>query len=153
LGGGLNTYGYVDGNPLSGVDSLGLTREDIDAAFELISEAYPMLDVPNPADVETDRLRPNAVGETSPICGDITLDDQFLIDLEEPGLRDLLYVAMHEVIHRNQSILQRLLDAPVDFPPYIQPDHPEVKAWANILVSPIVDKFVQDRMKNQQQRR
>jgi len=49
LGGGINTYAYVGGNPLTLVDPLGLTQQDINEMTCFARQNNPDLTIPDPA--------------------------------------------------------------------------------------------------------
>jgi hypothetical protein len=50
LGGGLNTYAYVAGNPLRHIDPFGLTQEQINDMLELARDTQAEFLFPPPID-------------------------------------------------------------------------------------------------------
>ena len=114
----MNTYTYVGNNPLAWIDPFGLTRRDIQEALEVIRESQ--LDLPVPVDVNVTDLPGDKDGNTSLIKGDITLDSRFLEPLSDDLVGQLLETLMHEVLHRNQTPLERWVDGNFD------KDHPDI---------------------------
>ncbi|WP_277344452.1 RHS repeat-associated core domain-containing protein, partial [Metapseudomonas otitidis] len=102
LRGGLNSYSYVSGNPLTRLDIFGLTQEDIDDMLELASTMEPDLKIPDEVtvkDLGTDIYGDSIVGFTNPLTKNISLDDRYLKTLTCPQYLDLYEQITHESIH------------------------------------------------------
>ncbi|MCU9951622.1 RHS repeat-associated core domain-containing protein, partial [Pseudomonas sp. PDM13] len=102
LRGGLNSYSYVSGNPLTRLDIFGLTQEDIDDMLELASTMEPDLKIPDEVtvkDLGTDIYGGSIVGFTNPLTKNISLDDRYLKTLTCPQYLDLYEQITHESIH------------------------------------------------------
>jgi uncharacterized protein RhaS with RHS repeats len=85
LGGGINTYAYVGGNPLSYIDPMGLTREQVDAMLEKVRCNSPDLNVPDHVDIpSTFGCEDTAV--TNPMTLNVTLSSYYNGDLDADGL-------------------------------------------------------------------
>ena len=110
LGGGLNTYGYVGGNPVRRVDPSGLSMEDVDNALADAREwVYPSL--PYPSKIECfgtfywrDSEKP-ARGWYRYWDDIICLDQGFLRpDLCCAEKTRLVFVIIHETLHRRDFL-------------------------------------------------
>ena len=99
--GGLNTYAYVGGNPVSVVDSFGLTQEDIDCLFSLARERE--IDLRFPEELNVIDLPGEVVGRTNFLNGSIAVDNRYL-EVLTPTQRIGLYdTIVHEGLHLTQG--------------------------------------------------
>jgi RHS repeat-associated protein len=115
LNGGLITYAYVAGNPVSTIDPLGLTQCDIDTALAAVRQTFPDLNLGAGAPV-VDLPRPPAeatfytAGEARLINqgsqmniagrdGLMHLNERYLEKLTEGGALSLLSTIIHEGLH------------------------------------------------------
>jgi RHS repeat-associated protein len=102
LAGGVNTYAYVGGNPVSFVDPLGLTQEDIDCLFALAKEREMDLKFPNELQVKD--LGGGTVGYTNYFTRTITVDDRYLEVLSPAQRVDLYDTIVHEGLHLTRGM-------------------------------------------------
>jgi RHS repeat-associated protein len=101
LAGGMNVYGYVGGNPVSGIDPLGLTQRDIDTARVIAMQSQGDLEFPDHyviTDLGKDLDGSNIVGYTLPRVG-TQLDDSYLEKLSDKQAAELLDTIIHEAVH------------------------------------------------------
>ncbi len=105
LGGGLNTYAYVGGNPISSIDPFGLTQCDIDAAFAFAKKMNPDIKFGGGAP-KADMPRSGAEGEAQLRGGDgyIHLNERYLDVLDWSGVYNLLDTIIHEGLHFTRPI-------------------------------------------------
>jgi RHS repeat-associated protein len=96
LGGGINTYAYVGGNPVNFIDPLGLTQRDIDVARLLAIQSQPDLAFPDTYG-SSDRIGENAA-RTIYGLGTV-LNPAYMKDLTDDQAKDLLNTIIHEGIH------------------------------------------------------
>lgn len=99
LAGGMNTYAYVSGNPISRTDPWGLTQCDIDVAFSFAKQNNPDLKFGNGAP-QVDIPRPGDEGR-SDLYGDgrIHLNKRYLDVLDWAGVYNVLDTIIHEGFH------------------------------------------------------
>jgi len=102
LDGGLNTFGYVGGNPNRNIDLLGLNLCDVQVASNLISDTFPDLDFPN---VTYSFSLPRGV-DGRIIDGTIVLPAyQISATLSPSQFRQLVNTLYHETLHANDTVL------------------------------------------------
>ncbi|WP_455435286.1 RHS repeat-associated core domain-containing protein [Xanthomonas sp. WHRI 7945] len=104
-GGGMNTYDYVSGNPISFVDPLGLTQCDIDAAFAFAKKMNPDIKFGAGAP-KADIPRDGVEGKAELRGGDgyIHLNERYLNVLDWSGVYNLLDTMIHEGLHFTRPI-------------------------------------------------
>ena len=107
LGGGLNRFAYVGGNPLRYVDPLGLTQADIDNAFATAKAMMPNSNFPS--NVRTWSQQGKA-GKNSFFSKDINVDSKYLECLDDGEASALLTTILHEMAHFNQTWYQFGID-------------------------------------------
>jgi RHS repeat-associated protein len=108
LRGGSNTYSYVNGNPVSYVDPLGLTQCDIDTARAIaaaaglqLSSGVPLAFPDSYGSMDLGYTSPGhrrIVGLTLPGVGTI-LSNYYLQTLTDQQAADLLNTIIHEAVH------------------------------------------------------
>jgi RHS repeat-associated protein len=102
LAGGINTYAYVDGNPISFFDSMGLTAEQVSCMLSAAQNNNPDLDVPdNVAIAYWFGGKDTAV--TNPITTGVTLSSYYLQELDVSGIKSAYKTIVHESIHRTKG--------------------------------------------------
>ena len=117
LKGGVNTYGYVGGNPLNFVDPYGLTQCDIDFAYQFavlnnldlnFGEGAPIVDLPwNGAVAGRAGLRQQGLRYVPDRTGRIHLRMSYLDTLSTELKMQLLNTIIHEALHfSGPSLLQ-----------------------------------------------
>jgi uncharacterized protein RhaS with RHS repeats len=106
LVGGINTYGYVGGNPVSFVDPYGLTQEDVDCLFSLAKEREKDLEFPENLKVKD--FSGDTAGRTNYLTGSITIDSRYLEVLTPAQRVDLYDTIAHEGLHVTNGALYSL---------------------------------------------
>jgi RHS repeat-associated protein len=101
LAGGLNTYTYVGGNPVSRFDPSGLTQRDIDLAYILIKQTQTDLKFPDAQPMTATLTTPGSAGEYDPVVRSIFLNERFLGTLTRGEQFELLDTIIHELLHFN----------------------------------------------------
>ena len=114
LSGGINTYGYVGGNPLTFYDFFGLTRAQVDYMTKVAKCKNPDLKVPDYV-----HISPNFGGVdtavTNPITLSVTLSNYYNGDLDGAGMISLYKTIVHESIHRTRPRID-MITRPFDHP-------------------------------------
>lgn len=114
LAGGINTYAYVGGNPLSYADPLGLTRAQVDCMLGVARANNPDLKVPDTIDISS-HFEGMDTAVTSPITLNVTLSNFYNGDLDRDGMYSLYKTIVHESIHRTKG-RQDMIRRPFDHP-------------------------------------
>jgi RHS repeat-associated protein len=107
LGGGINTYAYVGGNPVNFIDPLGLTQYDIDVARQIAIETQPDMKFPEQygsTDLGNTEDGRRITGLTLPPDdngkgGGTILDDIYQKNLSDKQAGELLDTIIHEADH------------------------------------------------------
>ncbi|HEV7814629.1 MAG TPA: RHS repeat-associated core domain-containing protein [Janthinobacterium sp.] len=102
LAGGINTYAYVRGNPISYIDPMGLTREQVDAMLEKVRCNSPDLNVPDHVYISS-TFGGEDTAVTNPMTLNVTLSSYYNGDLDADGLNSLYKTITHESIHRTKG--------------------------------------------------
>lgn len=103
--GGINTYAYVGGNPVSRIDPFGLTQCDIDVAFAFAKTMNPHIKLGAGAP-KADIPRGGVEGEAQPRGDDgyIHLNERYLDVLDWSGVYNFLDAIIHEGLHFTRPI-------------------------------------------------
>ena len=110
LGGGINTYAYVDADPLSYLDPLGLTQQDINVAVSVTKSHYPDLNmgtgppIPDLPANGGEAAHSNLINQGNQTNipgrdGRIHLNENYLKCLSDADALDLLDTIIHESEH------------------------------------------------------
>lgn len=129
----MNTYAYVGGNPVSRIDPLGLTQEDIDCLSATAKEREPDLDFPDKVgvgDLNAGPMNDGVAGITIPFAGAIYVDDRYLQPLSAAGLDSLYNTIVHEAGHRTLGGWDSIR-RPNDHPDIYNDANARQKAWTN----------------------
>ena len=102
LEGGINTYVYVENNPILFIDPKGLTKDQAACALKLAMENNPDLDVPNTIAIAY-WFGGEDTAVTNPITKGITLSSFYLGDLDQTGVYSLYKTIVHESLHRTMG--------------------------------------------------
>ena len=98
--GGLNTYGYVGGNPLLWTDFLGLRYEDVQQAWNWLVLNYPQLT--ENVDVFSNPILNYSSASGISYGNSIVIQESYVTDcLNEEEINDLRYTLIHELLHLN----------------------------------------------------
>jgi RHS repeat-associated protein len=111
LDGGLNTYTYVRGNPISLYDTWGLTQADIDCMLALAKKAETDLKFPKTDPVVRDMATHEDssggqtidVGEYNAFNGKMYLSSVYLQQPSGDQLVDLYDTIVHEALHKTRG--------------------------------------------------
>lgn len=103
LAGGMNTYSYVSGNPVSYIDPLGLTQADIDCLYARAKSVERDLKFPK-SDPTVKDLGGDVAGVYNHFTRRITLDDRYIKVLTPVNMLDLYDTIVHELGHKTVGI-------------------------------------------------
>ena len=128
LAGGMNTYAYVGGNPLSYVDPYGLTEQDFRDIWNSIGDSYPEL-----------------TNDVTPVSANIPFADAFTLGggmiviendlingrLNSAQISRLTGITIHELLHAylNRKLGNSLNNRHV----WINPKTGEIHSWLDIM--------------------
>jgi RHS repeat-associated protein len=101
LEGGINTYTYVSGNPITRFDPTALTQRDIDLAYILVKQTQTDLRFPAAQPMAGQLLTNGSGAEYDPVVQTITVDRMYLGTLSASDAAGLLDNIIHEVLHYN----------------------------------------------------
>lgn len=114
LRGGLNTYAYVEGNPVRYIDPNGLTKNDVDLIMGDIKGRYSEID-PRGDVIYNDKYNNLEDAGTNWITADISLWEGVRCKrLSEDEFISLYRTLLHESMHSTDPIWYRYYDAKYD---------------------------------------
>jgi RHS repeat-associated protein len=114
--GGVNLYGYVGGNPVSWVDSLGLfTQVEVNAAVNVLRAEYPSHFPKAPTSVTPGIISGGALGYTDWLSDSITMSSEKFGDkstcVKQYYEGQFLQTLAHEMLHVNESWWEHMLSS------------------------------------------
>jgi RHS repeat-associated protein len=106
LAGGINTYTYVAGNPLRGIDPDGLTQRDIDVAWGMIQNTQSDLNFFGFGSPSTNPPPSGWLGDDNPkgwvqVGVGLNVHPKYLGELNDRLAQELMETLLHEILHPN----------------------------------------------------
>jgi RHS repeat-associated protein len=109
---GMNLYRYVGNNPVNYIDPLGLTQEELDAAFSWIKGHKPDLIIKETYNPKDKKLPGKLLGWALP-SGQVYVDTE-KIKRDFGGQGGIVGNLAHEIMHSNDGVIKTLFSSKED---------------------------------------